>query len=98
MSTLTIERRLATVQQVIITVDSLEIDLSDGRSVSAPMAWYPRLLHATQEERDHWRLIGGGEAIHWPDIDEDISVESVLAGRPSGESQHSLQKWIATRS
>ncbi len=63
----------------------------------APLAWYPRLLHATSDERKHWRLIGGGEGIHWPDLDEDISVEGMLAGRPSAERQRSFKLWLEGR-
>jgi hypothetical protein len=59
--------------------------------------WYPRLWHGTPEERHHWRLIGGGEGIHWPELDEDISVENLLAGKPSGESQRSLKRWLEAR-
>jgi hypothetical protein len=62
-----------------------------------PLAWFPRLLHATPEERDRWRLIGKGQGIYWEDIDEDISVENLLAGKPSGESQTSLKKWLQSR-
>jgi hypothetical protein len=80
-----------------ITDDTLTVELLDGRSVSVPLAWYPRLLHATGEERRTWRLIAQGEGIHWPDVDEDISVESLIAGRPSAESQKSLGRWLAGR-
>jgi hypothetical protein len=80
-----------------ISDDSLTLELADGRSVSVPLAWFPRLLHATGEERRTWRLIAQGEGIHWPDVDEDISVESLIAGRPSAESQKSLQRWLAGR-
>src|ERR1043166_1353217 len=73
------------------------IDLSDGRTVTAPLAWYPRLLHGTARERQRWQLIGGGVGVHWPDLDEDLSVEGLLAGRPSGESQTSLGKWLKGR-
>jgi len=62
-----------------------------------PLAWYPRLLHGTPAERDRWRLIGRGEGIHWPELDDDISVEGLLAGRPSGESQRSFARWLAGR-
>jgi hypothetical protein len=79
---------------ITITADSLTVDLDDGRSISVPLAWYPRLLHATPQERNNWRLIGKGEGIHWPDLDEDISVENVLLGKPSGESQSSFSKWL----
>jgi hypothetical protein len=82
---------------VAITDDTLTVDLSDGRSISVPLAWYPRLAHGSSEERKSWRLIGRGDGIHWPDLDEDTSVEGLLAGRPSGESQQSLAKWLNAR-
>jgi hypothetical protein len=84
-------------QNVVITADSLTVDLSDGRSISVPLAWYPRLLHGTPEERNNWRLIGNSEGIHWPDLDEDISVENLLRGDPSGESEESFKKWLKKR-
>jgi len=83
--------------QVAVTDDTLTVELSDGRSISAPLAWYPRLLHGTVEERCRWRLIGQGSGIHWPDLDEDVSVENLLLGRPSAESQNSLKKWLGRR-
>jgi len=83
---------------VTLTKDSLVLDLMDGRTVSAPLTWYPRLLRSTPEERANWRLIGSGEGIHWPDLDEDLSVESLISGRPSGESQESLKRWLELRS
>ena len=83
---------------VLLTDDTLSVDLSDARSISVPIAWFPRLLHSTEQERNNWRLIGKGQEIHWEDIDEDISVEGLLAGRPSGESQESFKKWLANRS
>ena len=83
---------------VTITEDTLCVDLSDGRTISVPLAWFPRLLQSTPEERNSWRLIGKGRGIHWEDIDEDISVEGLLAGRPSGESQSSFKKWLDKRS
>jgi len=83
--------------QVSVTDDTLTVELSDGRSISAPLAWYPRLVHGTVEERRRWRLIGQGHGIHWPDLDEDISVENLLLGRPSSESQNSLKKWLGRR-
>jgi len=81
-----------------VTEDALTVDLADGRTISAPLAWYPRLLHGTPGERTNWRLIGAGEGIHWPDLDEDISVENLVLGRPSGESQSSFQRWLEGRS
>lgn len=77
--------------------DSLVVDLVDGRSLSVPLLWFPRLLHATVLERGNWRLIGRGEGIHWPDLDEDISIEALVAGRGSAESQGSLKRWLAGR-
>ncbi len=82
---------------VRVTQDTLSVELIDGRSLSVPLAWYPRLAHATPAERDNWQLIGGGEGIHWPLIEEDLSIEGLLAGRPSQESQQSLSKWLETR-
>jgi Protein of unknown function (DUF2442) len=97
MNTSTVESRSATAIQVVVTDDTLTVELSDGRSISAPLAWYPRLLHGTSEERGRWRLIGQGRGIHWPDLDEDISVANLLVGCPSGESQHSLKRWLGQR-
>ncbi len=77
--------------------DALVVLLSDGRALSVPLSWYPRLAHATPAERDHWRLISEGKGIHWPDLDEDISVEGLLAGRPSGETPDSFRRWLARR-
>ena len=84
-------------EDVTVTDDTLTAELSDGRTISVPILWYPRLTHATPEERNNWRLIGTGQGIHWPDLDEDISVEGMLAGWPSRESQQSLQKWLDAR-
>jgi len=77
--------------------DTLVAHLNDGRTISVPVAWFPRLLHATPEERSNCRLIGNGEGIHWPDLDEDISVASLLAGRASGETAESLRRWLDQR-
>ena len=85
------------VNNVIITDDSLIVELDDGRTVSVPLAWYPRLLYSSTEERNIWRLVGKGCGIHWEAIDEDISTESLIAGRPSGESQTSFKKWLKSR-
>jgi hypothetical protein len=73
------------------------VDLADGRSIAVPLVWYPRLAHGTHEERTNWRLIGRGEGIHWPELDEDISVENLLSGARSGESQRSFKEWISAR-
>ena len=98
MNTLAVEIRIPEALNVSLTDDTLSVDLNDGRSISVPIAWFPRLLHSTEKERNNWRLIGRGQEIHWEDIDEDISIEGLLAGKPSGESQESLKKWLAKRS
>jgi hypothetical protein len=84
-------------QRVRLTQDSLIVDLVDGRTISVPLTWYPRLAHGSEAERAQWRFIGAGEGIHWPDLDEDISVEGLLAGRRSGETQASLKRWLQSR-
>lgn len=97
MTTLAIELRMVSAQNVQVTDEALIVDLSDGRTVSVPLAWFPRLLHGSPAERNQWRLIGNGEGIHWPDLDEDISVENLILGKPSGESQKSFKKWLDAR-
>ena len=97
MNTSAVDISLPVAETVILTEDTLTVELSDGRSLSVPLAWFPRLVHATPVERRGWRLIGRGHGIHWEKLDEDISVEGLLAGRPSGESQASFKKWLLTR-
>ena len=80
--------------KVTVTEDTLTAEISDGRTISAPLAWYPRLLNATPDELENFQLIGNGEGIHWPDLDEDVSVENLLYGQPSGESAASFQRWL----
>jgi hypothetical protein len=75
----------------------LTVELADGRTISAPLAWYPRLVHGSPEERGSWRLLGGGRGIHSPALDEDVSVGNLLVGQPSAESQSSFKKWLAGR-
>lgn len=82
---------------VEITDDTLSVDLADGRTIAVPLAWYPRLHHGTPAERAKWRLIGMGEGIHWDDLDEDVSVENLLLGNASTESQRSFQRWLDGR-
>ena len=84
-------------QRISVTGDALVVDLTDGRTLTVPLAWYPRLLHGSPAERARWRLIGNGAGVHWPDLDEDISVEGLLAGRRSGETQKSLRRWLDAR-
>ncbi len=97
MTTSTIENKKTTALKALLNDDAITIELADGRTVSAPIAWYPRLQHGTPDERANWRLVGKGEGLHWPDLNEDISVENVLNGSPSGESQSSLKRWLESR-
>ncbi len=94
MSSIAVDAKALDVQ---LTDDCLSVDLSDGRTISVPLAWYPRLMHGSDVERNNWRFIGDREGIHWPDLDEDISVENLLLGKPSGESQHSFKRWLEQR-
>jgi hypothetical protein len=80
-----------------VTKDTLVVDLTDGRTLMIPLAWYPRLLNGSTAERNKCRLIGRGEGIHWADLDEDISIEALIAGLPSAESQQSFERWLSAR-
>lgn len=82
---------------IAVTENTLTVELSDGRTISVPLAWYPRLVHAMPHERDNWELLGDGQGIHWPDLDEDISIEGLLAGRKSGESRRSFRQWLEAK-
>ena len=93
-----IEMREARAEQVSIEADALVVELDDGRTLAVPLSWYPRLLHANPAEQGNWRLIGGGTGIHWPDLEEDVSVRGLLAGKPSGERPASLKRWLQNRS
>lgn len=97
MTISTAESRSARASSVTVTDDTLMVELCDGRAISVPLAWYPRLLHGTAEERGRWRLIGQGDGLHWPDLDEDIRVKNLLDGKPSGESQRSFRAWLDRR-
>jgi uncharacterized protein DUF2442 len=97
MSSSPAETKAPLAQDVRVADDTLTVALLDGRSVSVPLSWYPRLAKGSSAERLNWQLLGGGHGIHWPDLDEDISVDDLLAGRPSAESQASLQKWLSER-
>ncbi len=97
MSFLAIEIQEARAQNIAVSEESLSVDLVDGRTIIVPLLWYPRLWHGTPEERSNFEIIGDGTIIHWPDLDEDLSVSGILAGRRSGENQKSLKKWLATR-
>jgi hypothetical protein len=97
MTSSTVASRVVTAVKVRVTNDYLVVALSDGRTISVPLAWFPRLVHGTDKERNRWRAICDGTGIHWPDLDEDISVENLLAGKPSAESRSSFKKWLDQR-
>jgi hypothetical protein len=97
MTTLRAEPRIVAIESVAVTEDDLVTDFEDGRRISLPLAWYPRLLHATPAERSNWRLVGNGEGVHWPDLDEDVSAENLILGQSSRASQGSLARWLRSR-
>jgi len=82
---------------VTVTEDTLSVDLDDGRTISVPIGWYPRLAHGTQAERAHYEISGAGYGIHWPELDEDIGVEGLLLGKRSAESPASFERWLRRR-
>lgn len=98
MSTLAIDSTASRAIAVRLTKDTLAVDLADGRTVFVPLVWYPRLMEGSLKERANHRFIGEGEGIHWPDLDEDVSVENILAGKMSGESSKSFARWLEARS
>jgi hypothetical protein len=97
MCSSTLESGSVLAQAVQVTDDGLKVPLSDGRTISVPLVRYPRRVHGTESERNKWEFNGGGTGIHWADLDEDISVEGLILGWPSGESQWSLQRWQEQR-
>ena len=97
MNTSRVSIPIVPIKNVNIADESLTVDLADGRIITVPIAWYPRLSHGKPEERNNWRLIGNGEGIHWPDLDEDISVDNIVLGQSTGESQKSFAKWLKQR-
>lgn len=88
---------LPRVTQVSVTDDTLSVDLEDGRTISVPIGWYPRLVHGTPAERQRFELSGAGYGVHWPDLDEDIGVEGLLLGKRSTENPASLARWLKRR-
>lgn len=96
MTTLTLETE-PLAAKVSVTPQSLMIELDDGRGLTIPLDWYPRLLNGSVTERNNWQLLGGGYAIEWPDLDEHIGIEGLLAGRRSGESPRSIARWLDSR-
>lgn len=97
MNSLVVEVQEARARSVRVSGDGLTVDLVDGRTITAPLIWYPRLWHGTLRERSHFEIFGDGSYIHWPDLDEDLTVSGMLAGRRSGESPQSLRKWLDSR-
>lgn len=88
---------LARIVDVTVSDDSLSVDLEDGRSVTVPIGWYPRLAYATPAERANFEISGAGYGIHWPDLDEDIGVEGLLIGKKSTENPASFARWLQQR-
>ena len=97
MTSSNLELRVPAIQSVSVGRLRLTFELEDGRTVTAPLDWFPRLKQATAHERKNWELIGAGFGVHWPDLDEDISVENMLLGQRSMESERSFQNWLAKR-
>jgi len=97
MNSLVIEAQEARAQDIAVNEDLLVVKLIDGRTIIVPLLWYPRLWYGTAGERDRFEISEDGTLIHWPELDEDLSVEGILAGRRSGEGQKSLKKWLAER-
>ncbi len=97
MNTFIVDLEQSKIQNVVVTDDALIVDFFDGRTITVPLAWYPRLLHGSASEQNNWKIIGNGEGIHWAELDEDISVENLVFGKRSGESQNSFKKWIEKR-
>lgn len=95
--TLQAETKEARAVDVEVTGEAVTVHLDDGRTLTTPLAWSPRLVHATPDERQNVQLIGGGTGLHWPDLDEDLSVRGMLEGRPSQEGSQSLGRWLADR-
>ena len=92
-----VEVTLARVLNVLVTDDTLSVDLEDGRTVSVPIGWYPRLASGTDSERSNFEISGAGYGVHWPDLDEDIGVEGLLLGKRSSESPKSFEQWLNRR-
>ena len=97
MSSSPVDIQDARARSTCVSEDTLTVDLVDGRTLTVPLVWYPRLWYGTPEEREHCELVGDGSYLHWPDLDEDLTVAGLLAGRRSGESLHSLKKWLEAR-
>src|SRR3972149_8494945 len=88
---------LPRIVRVTVTDDTLSADLEDGRTISVPLGWYPRLANGSPAERANFQISGAGYGVHWPDLDEDIGVEGLLLGKKSKESSASLERWLGAR-
>ncbi len=97
MSSSAVDIQEARAQLVTVSDEALSVDLVDGRTVIVPLLWFPRLWHGSKEERNNLEIFGDGAYIHWPDLDEDLTVAGLLEGKRSGESAISLKKWLASR-
>jgi hypothetical protein len=97
MNSSAVETQEARARKVSVTDEALAADLVDGRTIIVPLAWYPRLWHGTSQERNNFEIFGDGAYIHWPDLDEDLTVAGLLAGRRSGENPQPLKKWLKAR-
>jgi len=97
MSSLAVEVQEPRGKSVKINEDEVMVDLVDGRTITVPLVWYPRLWHGSPQERNHFEIFADGAYIHWPDLDEDLTVAGMLAGQRSGESPQSLKKWLDSR-
>jgi hypothetical protein len=97
MSSLAVELQEARAQSITVNEEALTVDLVDGRTIIVPLIWFSRLWHGTPKERNHFELFRDGAYIHWPDLDEDLTVAGLLAGLQSGESPQSIKKWLDAR-
>ncbi len=97
MSILEIEIQEARAQAVHVDDNALSVELTDGRTIITPLTWYPRLMYGTAKERAKFEIIGDGRYVHWPDLDEDLTIAGILAGRQSRESNESLKRWLDAR-
>jgi hypothetical protein len=97
MSSLAVEVLEPRGKSVKVSAEELTVDLVDGRTIMVPLAWFPRLWHGTPRERNHFEIFADGAYIHWPDLDEDLTVAGLLAGQRSGETPQSLKKWLDSR-
>ena len=97
MSSSGTEIQEARANAVRVSDDALTVELVDGRTIIVPLAWYPRLWNGTPTERAHFEALGDGAYLHWPELDEDLTVAGLLAGRRSGESAESLKRWLKLR-